>query len=276
MYILNMIHGHKTGCVIKPISFSESDLAVRPSKVSSEIVTLKINEGRAHLYFYGTECRPVLSITSSRLKTRLGSYRFHMDPVEVPRGVSRQKFASQYRETVVEFVKSRLRKAASSSDVKKVLIEEPEVVEASVVVEAVSDAVEVVTASLPVASEIVSGAAEEVTTSLPVVSEAVVESETIKKRTLPGVTLVDFGYRDFPYGEKDKTPPIVFCAVFRGSSGKSDITLWGDDLRRAIVTCNAEKGSVVDVTDLGRSTIENPDGSITKKRKLYEMTLVSI
>lgn len=258
MYILNMIHGHKTGCVIKPISFSESDLAVHHSKVSSEIVTLKINEGRAHLYFYGTECRPVLSITSSRLKTRFGSYRFHMDPVEVPLGVSRQKFASQYRETVVEFVKSRLRKAASSSDVKKVLIEEPEVVEASVVVEAVSDAV------------------EEVTASVPEVCEVVVESETIKKRTLPGVTLVDFGYRDFPYGEKDKTPPIVFCAVFRGSSGKSDITLWGDDLRRAIVTCNAEKGSVVNVTDLGRSTIENPDGSTTRKRKLYEMTLVSI
>ncbi len=257
MYILNMIHGHKTGYVINPIMFSEDDLVVQSHRVSSEIVTLVINEGRAHLYFYGTECRPVLSITSSRLKARLGFYRFQMDPVEVPRGVSREKFAAQYRETVVAFVKSRLRKSSTASEAKKAAVVVPQVVET------------------PPSTDLISSPTEEVETSSAEVCDEAVQGEAPKKRTLPGVTLVDFGYRDFPYGEKDKKPPIVFCAVLRGS-GKSDITLWGDDLRRAIVTCNAEKGSVVNVTDLGRSTIENADGSTTKQRKLYEMTLVSI
>ncbi len=258
MYILNLFYSRNTGYVINPIMFSEDDLVVQSHRVSTEIVTLVINEGRAHLYFYGSECRPVLSITSSRLKARLGSYRFQMDPVEVPRGVSREKFAAQYRETVVAFVRSRLRKSSTASEAKKAAVVVPQVVET------------------PPSTDLISSPTDEVETSSVEVCDEAVQGEAPKKRTLPGVTLVDFGYRDFPYGEKGKTPPIVFCAVFRGSSGKSDITLWGDDLRRAIVTCNAEKGSVVNVTDLGRSTIENADGSTTRKRKLYEMTLVSI
>ncbi len=94
-----------------------------------------------------------------------------------------------------------------------------------------------------------------------------------EKKCFSMLKLIDHGYKQFPYSDKGDEAPLVFSATFL--NGSKELTLWGDDMRRAISTCGAEKGSVINVTDLGRTPVDNGSGK-SKIKKLYDVELVSL
>lgn len=231
----------KSSSAVVPLNVPNSAFSEPSYDISSAILTRNINEGTLWLYFYenGT-CRPVLAVRSPRLKKKLGVYRFSFTVTNVPHGVSREFFADQQKEVVIQFVKNKLAIAKNKKD------ESPS-----------SSEVEIVE---PVS------APEQL--SAPDLKPVQVST----KRVFNGLTLVSATYEAFPYTNSPDVQQLRFCARF--TRGSKNFVFWGSNMRRAIVSAKAEVGSVCNVIDFGRNKVSDEKGKNFEKR-LYEVDLAS-
>lgn len=239
--------------IFVPLSVPNSAFSETSYDISSAILVRKINEGNLYLYYYenGT-CRPVLAIRSPKLKKKLGVYRFSFSVVNVPDDVSREYFADQQREIVVQFVKEKLSTSKVSKDVSTSNFE--------VIVPEQIPALELSRSSTKNYEEIV-----------PEQIPSLELNHSSTKKTFNGLILKSASYESFPYGNSSDIEKIRFCARFK--RGEKEFAFWGSDMRRAINVSRAEVGSVCNVIDFGKSQVSDEHGNKFQKR-LYEVDLV--
>lgn len=167
----------KSSSDVVPLNVPQSVFAEPSYEISSAILTRTINEGTLWLYFYenGT-CRPVFAVRSSRLKKKLGVYRFRFESVSVPNDVCRDVFADKQKEIVTAFVKEKLAVAKSLKEVSP---------------------------SIP---EVENSVAQTPTLEVKPVPT---------KRLFKGLVLVSSTYESFPFGNSHDVSALRFCARFK-------------------------------------------------------------
>lgn len=246
----------------EPLPLAVDEMWNRPDVVPSRIISRRINEGVIHIYFKDGVARPVLHVGSARLRKKLGCYRYRFSELQVSDDDVESK-ADCIREDVIGFVKESLKRSTTSEVAVPVVvgqrIAQKSVAETQSIVEDVPAPIDVkVIDSLP---------------ESPAVVDPVVTNVPRRARTTKGCVLVDFGYKPFPYAKEGQRAPNVFFATLEKNG--TEFTVWGNDLRRAILDAGAEKGSTIDFVDLGKGTTIAGDGS-TNVKHLYEMTVVQL